>query len=191
MRRRKLWILAGVVLLSTAAWAFPWDIDMIDSTGFKPYEWKMRDLPEGTVARKGTTDITNVTRPGFKDTSPEGAAMTSPYEATPEQLAKGEHIFVVYCQTCHGVGGDGGAPVGDNDPAAGKRRFLVPIPKLVGPTGRAPGRTDGSIYLTIRNGKASMPGYSWALTEQEMWAAVSYLRTLPGGAYVPPTTELP
>lgn len=189
MRRTKLWILAGVVLASTAAWAFPWDIDMADSPAFKPYEWHMRDLPEGTVARKGATDITNVTRVNMDPASPEGMALTSPYEVTEAQLAKGKHVFEVYCQTCHGVGGDGGSPVGDNDPAAGKRRFLVPIPKLVGPTGRAPGRTDGQVYLTIRNGKASMPSYSWAMTEQEMWAAVAYLRTLPGGAYVPPQSE--
>lgn len=182
-------LILGVVLASGAALAFPWDIDMVDSPAFKAYEWKMRPLPEGSVARKGATDITNVTRMNADMSTPEGKAVANPYAADEANLARGKHLFEVYCQTCHGVGGAGGAPVGDNNPAAGKRRFLIPIPNLVGETGRAPIRTDGEIYLTVRNGKGAMPGYSWAMTEEEMWATVAYLRTLPGGAQNPPKTE--
>lgn len=188
MRKRTIWAALAVAAISTAAWAFPWDIDMYDSAALKAYEWKMRPMPEGSVPRPGPTDITNMYRMTGDPATPEGKALQNPYSADEALLKKGQHTFEIYCQTCHGVGGDGGAPVGDN---TNGKRWLLPIPKLVGPTGRAPGRTDGQVYLTIRKGKGAMSGYSWAMTEQEMWATVAYLRTLPGGAYVPPTETQP
>lgn len=189
MRRARLWALVGAVALSTAAWAFPWDIDMVDSPAFKPYEWSMRGLPEGSVARVGATDITKVRRMNIDLSAPEGKSTPNPYTVDEALLSKGKNTFDTYCQTCHGVNGGGGAPVGDNNPAAGKKRFLLPIPNLVGDGGRATIRTDAEIYSTIRNGKGAMSGYSWAMTEQEMWATVAYLRTIPGGTMVPPKTE--
>lgn len=187
MRKSTLWAIVGAVVLSTAAWAFPWDTDMVDSPAFKPYEWSMRPMPEGSVARNGSTDITKIRRMNVDVSTPEGKATPNPYAVDEALLAKGKKGFDVYCQTCHGVNGEGGAPVGDNNPAAGKKRFLLPIPKLVGAGGRATIRTDAEVYYAVRNGKGAMPGYSWAMTEQEMWATVAYLRTIPGGAYVPPT----
>jgi len=187
MLKRRLGIILGVLLCSTAAWAFPWDIDMSDSPAFKAYEWKMMALPEGTVARNGPTDITKIRRMNIDLTQPGAKDIKDPYAVDDAHLAMGKSIFGTYCQTCHGVDGGGGAPVGDNNPAAGKKRFLVPIPKLTGPGGRATIKTDAEVFYAVRNGKGAMPAYSWALTEQEMWAAVAYLRTIPGGAYVPPT----
>lgn len=189
MRKRTLWAMFGAVALSTAAWAFPWDWDMVDSPAFKAYEWPMMGLPEGVVARNGDTDITKVRRMNPDPLAPETKALPNPYTADEALVGQGKAAFETYCQTCHGVNGEGGSPVGDNNPAAGKRRFLVPIPKLVGAGGRATLRTDAEIYTTIRNGKASMPAYSWAMTEREMWAAVAYLRTIPGGQYTPPQPE--
>lgn len=189
MRRRTIWAILGVALLSTAAWAFPWDIDMVDSPAAKAYKWKMMPLPEGVVARNGATDITKVRRMNVDVSTPEGKAIANPYAVDEALLAKGKKTFDVYCQTCHGPNGEGGAPVSDNNPAQGKKRFLLPIPKLVGDGGRATIRTDAEIYYAVRNGKAAMPGYSWAMTEQEMWATVAYLRTIPGGTMLPPKTE--
>lgn len=189
MRRGTLWAIIGAALVSTAAWAFPWDIDMVDSPAFKPYEWKMRDLPEGSVARNGPTDITKIRRMSLDVNDPSWKQTANPYPVDDALLAKGKHTFEIYCQTCHGKDGGGGAPVSDNNPAAGKKRFLLPIPTLTGAGGRATIKTDAEVFFAVRYGKGAMPGYSWAMTEQEMWATIAYLRTIPGGTQVPPKTE--
>jgi mono/diheme cytochrome c family protein len=95
-------------------------------------------------------------------------------------VALGEKSFTIYCVACHGVEGGGGAPVMDN--TSGKR-YPVPAAMLKGEGSAASIRTDGYIYLTIRNGAAVMSGYAQALDDDEMWAIVSYIRTLDGAAY--------
>lgn len=53
LRPRNLAI--GGLLVATAAYASPWDIDMIDGVNFKAFEWKMRLAPEGSVPRESAT----------------------------------------------------------------------------------------------------------------------------------------
>jgi len=199
---RRWWLLGGM-LVAGAAWAFPWDIDMVDSVNFKAFEWRMAPPKvEGTVQRSSGMD-----RPGSNGAyqndyieqvdrmAPEAAALTNPYAGDAQAMAKGEHLFQVSCAPCHGVKGAGGGPVTHNEPNAdikkAIRRFAMPAPNLSGAGSASPLRTDGYIYLTIRNGGAGMPGYGLSLTDQERWAIVSYIRTLEGGAYVPPAPAEP
>jgi mono/diheme cytochrome c family protein len=63
---------------------------------------------------------------------------------------------------------------------------LPGVVPLAGTAGVARLRTDGWIYLTIRNGGAVMPSYGWAMSDEEMWAVVAHVRTLANGAYAPP-----
>lgn len=178
--RRRVWLAAGAALVaSTAAWAFPWDIDMVDAEFFRAYEWTMMQPPEGAVSRDNY--VANYSR----DT-PEGQGLANPYAVNDATLATGERMFEVYCQTCHGEMGTGGAEVMRNEPDVGIRRFPVPAPMLSGAGSVSSGRTDGYIYLTIRNGGAVMPGYKQAMSDEEMWATVAYIRTLDSAAYVPP-----
>ena len=98
MRKRTLWAALAVAAISTAAWAFPWDIDLYDSPAKKPYSWKMRPMPEGSVARPGDSDITKVNRMTGDPASPEGRALQNPYTVDEALLKKGEHTFTIYCQ---------------------------------------------------------------------------------------------
>lgn len=165
--------------LSTAAWAFPWDIDMVDALYKKAYGWKMMTPPEGAVSRNRFSQ-------NHDRTTPEGAALVNPLQSSPETLKQGERMFTVYCAVCHGAQGLGGAEVMRNEPDVGIRRFPVPAPRLSGDAAVSTGRSDGYIYLTIRNGAAIMPGYGQAMSDEEMWSIVSYIRTLDGAQYVPP-----
>lgn len=173
----------GAMLLglgfSTPAAAFPWDWDMVDAQFLRAYEWAMMTLPEGAV--------TNRYVPNGNRMTPEGQAMTNPLSAPSEaDLAKGKKMFTIYCQTCHGVDGKGGAPVTKNDPANNIRRYPIAPPNLSGAGTTIPMRSDGYIYLTIRNGGSVMPRYGAAMTDHEMWAVVAYIRTLEGAAYALP-----
>lgn len=178
---RLKWALAGLGLLaSSTAMAFPWDIDMVDAYFYRGYEWAMMNLPDGVVSRD--LYVANADR-----MTPAGQAMENPYGApTAATLEQGERMFNVYCATCHGAEGKGGAEVMRNDPTKGIRRYPVPAPMLSGTGSISKSRSDGYIYLTIRNGAAVMPGYNQAMYDHEMWSIVSYIRTLEGAAYVPP-----
>lgn len=187
MHKRNL-IAAGCVglLASTTALAFPWDIDMVDAVFLRAFEWEMMGEPEGSVStnhyRAGCdptcADPTEV-MPEWNRDDIGGKILQNPQTASPEMLAKGQHYFEVYCQTCHGVNGAGEAPVTNNE--AGARYPAVPM--LSGPTATTGYRTDGWIFLTIRNGGINMPSYSYAMYDEEMWSVVTYLRTLDNAAY--------
>ena len=178
------WVTAAAILgLSSAAIGLPWDIDMADTQIVKAYEQRMSGPVEGTVAQPHLLtpepQVRNLAR-----TSPEGQALTSPYPADQQQLALGTQMYGIYCTPCHGVDGVNLGPVAQ----PGRLPGVVP---LAGPAGVARLRTDGWIYLTIRNGGAVMPTYGWAMSDEEMWAVVRHVRSLAGAAYVPtaPTPE--
>jgi mono/diheme cytochrome c family protein len=184
--RRVVVGLALVALGSTAAWAFPWDIDMTDSLAFKAFEWRMKELPVGTVSIGGF-------RGGFDKTTrmtPAGDALQNPLAADAQvstpmgpiaATKKGEHLFQLYCQTCHGVNGQGGAPMADM--TGGKRRYPIPPAILSGTNAVTPLRSDGYIFLTVQQGGAIMPAYAYALSDADIWSIVAYVRTLPGAQY--------
>ena len=186
MRKRNL-IVAGCagLVASTAAWAFPWDIDMVDAVFLRAFEWEMRGEPEGSVSINRYRENCDPTCSDPAEVQPEwnrddigGTVQTNPLTASDEVLEQGKFYFEVYCQTCHGVEGLGGAPVTNNEVGA---RYPA-VPMLSGPTAATAYRSDGWIYLTIRNGGINMPSYSYAMDDEQMWSVVSYLRTLPNAA---------
>jgi mono/diheme cytochrome c family protein len=83
----------------------------------------------------------------------------------------GAQLFVIYCAVCHGPAGTGGSVVGAN------MRPVQP-PSLL--TARARGRSAEELFGIVSNGFANMPGYSWALSVQDRWAIIAYVRTLQG-----------
>ena len=87
-------------------------------------------------------------------------------------------MYNIYCTPCHGDGETVG-PVGEPGRFPG-------VVSLAGAAGVAKLRTDGWIYLTIRNGGAIMPYYGWAMSDDEIWATVHYIRTMPNSQYIPP-----
>ncbi len=193
--KNRRWLALGGLLLAGAAWSSPWDIDMIDSRGFRAFEWKMRpQIPEGTIQRpsggipraQANGAYQNDHIAAVDRNSADIAAVTNPYAVDDAELARGAKLFQVSCAPCHGIDGKGGGPVTHNDAAKGILRFPVPAPMLSGEGSVSGLRNDGYMYATIRHGGSIMPKYGVSLTDRERWAIVAYIRTLEGGAYVPP-----
>ena len=113
-------------------------------------------------------------------TTPEGVAMANPLapggEASDEVIATGEHLYGAYCSACHGKAGAGGAQVP-------QRGYPAAPPALSGEGNSSMIRSDGYIFLTIRNGGAIMPSYSYGMSDDEIWSVVAYIRTLPMAQY--------
>jgi len=120
----------------------------------------MRLPAPGTVAR------------GFLPYGPasreEAAALPNPLPRDAAVLALGKARYGTFCAVCHGPLGDG-------------------VPTLTAAYGAKPAnlqsRTvreypDGVIFDVITRGKNAMPSYAWALTEEERWAVVHYVRVL-------------
>lgn len=171
-------VVTGVLAFSTATFGLPWDVDMADAQSVKAYEQAMAPLPEGVVSQDNVLTPRSWT-PNYDRMSPEGMALTAPFPADEAVLATGQRMFEVYCTPCHGADGINAGPVGQPG------RFPGVLP-LLGPAGQVNKRTDGYIYLTVRNGGAVMPYYGWAMTDDEIWSLVHYLRSQPDGKYIPP-----
>ena len=91
----------------------------------------------------------------------------NPFPPTAESVAIGEPVYTATCTTCHGVGGLGDGPAGEGLPKP-PADLLVHVPL----------HSDTILFEFIRDGisAAGMPGQDGALTEDEMWHLVNYLR---------------
>ena len=149
---------------------------MVDAVYKRAYAWKMAPLPEGVVS------VNHSRIPGDR-LAPETADMEIP---TGRNLTEGKRLFDNYCTACHGVGGRGGAPVVDN--SSGKRYPRVP-PNLAGAGNIVSMRTDGWLFYAVRDGQGMMPGYGYAMLDEDVWDLVAYMRTMEGAAYAAAATE--
>jgi len=94
-----------------------------------------------------------------------GSRFQATVVADDSALAQGGRLFKRLCTPCHGqtMKGDG--------PVAAK---FMPPPDLMNASSRA--RSDGYIYTYVRYGGPIMPKYGHALTVDQTWAVIHYLR---------------
>ena len=103
----------------------------------------------------------------------EYAGMSNPQEASEASLARGEEIYDTYCETCHGAGGMGDGPAGEN---------LDPPPAPIARTSRMLG--DDYLFWRISEGgsmepfNSAMPAWKKTLDEGERWDVINYIRSL-------------
>lgn len=190
----------GGLLVSTAAIALPWDIDMADSQAVRGYEcWEygvnedgertclrgMQPLPDGVVSQQHPLSPT-AQKTAVLDKMDMAAwvALENPLEPTPKVLKTGETMFKTYCTPCHGMPDADGKI--ENLGTVAQPGRMPGVVALVGEGGVLPARTDGQVYRAVRMGNAIMPAYNWAMSDDEMWSIVAYSRTLDNAAYVPP-----
>jgi mono/diheme cytochrome c family protein len=90
-----------------------------------------------------------------------------PGPADPASIERGARLFATACATCHGRTGDGGGPRAPGlSPSPADLTFHVPL------------HSDGEIFRSISEGVhgTAMPVWREQLTEQQLWALVSFLR---------------
>lgn len=85
----------------------------------------------------------------------------------------GEQVYQAVCQACHMADAKGGT-------GAGTIPGLAKNPRLA-----------GAAYpiMVVTQGKGAMPGFSGTLSNAQMAAAITYVRTHFGNAYAKPVTE--
>jgi mono/diheme cytochrome c family protein len=97
------------------------------------------------------------------------------------QIDRGETQFDTFCATCHGARGDGVS-------AVAARMALRKPPSLVAADIRA--YPPGRIYRAVRFGYGLMPSYAEALSIEDTWGVVAYVRALQWAQGIP-ASDLP
>jgi S-disulfanyl-L-cysteine oxidoreductase SoxD len=168
---------AAVALAPARAHAFPWSTDMFRGAAVQPLEVAPRVMPEGTLPVDGIHYNVHYGQP---DGMPDAQAippmklelmtvkMQNPLQPTPEVLAHGKELFETDCAPCHGMTGKGDGTV---------VHLLQHKPANL-MTGVSKNLPDGYIYGYIRNGGIWMPSYDDAMSSNERWQVVVYLRSL-------------
>jgi mono/diheme cytochrome c family protein len=113
----------------------------------------LRNLPAGAVARD--------------DPAREQAATRKP-AVTAALLDRGHERFGIFCQPCHGAGGDGNG--------------IIVQRGLSRPTSyhdeRLRAADDQHFFDVITNGYGAMYSYASRVPRQDRWAIVAYIRAL-------------
>lgn len=149
-------VLAKAILILAVgagmALAWPWSTDMMWTPVLSPFEKSMSAPPPGTLPQGGG------------ELRPPGREPTNPIPPTPANLEQGRRLFLTYCAVCHGEDAKGGGTVGEKFILAGFDLTLS--------------RPETYIYTRIRQGGVYMPNYREALSPEETWLVVNYVRSL-------------
>jgi len=146
--------LAGVLVLR-------WRDNMTETLKIVPGE-QVFAMPSGAVPRAGGELVIP------KEERQTAAKRPNPVPVGSESVEQGRKLFAIYCTPCHGSEGKG------NGPVAAK---FIPPPDLTN-AALQKARTDGYIEHVIGTGGAVMPAYGEALTAEERWHVVNFLRSL-------------
>jgi mono/diheme cytochrome c family protein len=139
-----------------------WVDNMGETARIMPGE-RVFPMPAGVVPRGGELILPREQRD-------VAARRPNPVKPTAESIAAGKEHYATFCAPCHGPEGKGGV----TGPVATK---FIPPPDLTNAELHKV-RTDGYWHSYIVVGGAVMPGYGEAMSSQEAWHVVNYLRTL-------------
>lgn len=116
--------------------------------------------PDGTIARGHKP---------YRFESPEeaDAKLKNPLTDSTATLARGQKIFTIYCQVCHGPRGHGDGPVVNP----------FPIPKSLQSDDMLKWG-DGHLFHVITKGQGVMPSYAQQIQPEDRWAVIRYVRAL-------------
>jgi mono/diheme cytochrome c family protein len=155
---------------TTIAWGFPWNKDFVDQLSIKAQESLAPPGPNSVPVEGGeslpslSALITEQEMDALKDAA---AVIQNPVPANAESVVLGEYLYQVNCWICHGAQGDGEGPVG--------LKFATKAPVDLNED-YTQDQTDGQIFFTITRGRALMPFYRDALSVEERWHVINYLR---------------
>jgi mono/diheme cytochrome c family protein len=134
--------------------AFPTDMQFQPSVDYQ--EGPRLQPPPGAVSITGQTLAI--------DTVP-----SNPVPTDEISLQRGEILYSLHCELCHGNDGKGDGPLEgfyeDRSPSDLTARNIT-------------AQFDGSLFRTLSQGLGQMPGMQESLTSRERWDVINYLRSL-------------
>lgn len=155
---------------TSAALAFPWNRDMVDQPSEKAQESIAPAGPGSVPVAGGETMPTPANDEEAFEMKDAIATVTleNPVPASAESIARGKGFYAVNCLVCHGAEGLGDGLVG--------QKFIEKAPVDLNDV-YTQDQTDGQIFFTLTRGRALMPFYRDALSPDERWDVINYLRS--------------
>jgi len=163
---RAVWLLAGsfltLLLLVLSAWL--WCPALLAHRTDWPFERKLARMMIDRAAARGAAQV------------------TPPRSAPPRALETGRIVYLGACSQCHGADADGKGWLG----------MLSYPPASALNDADTQARSDTELYWIIANGLSftGMPGFRDQLSDEQIWAVVTYLRHL-GSSTAPPLPVIP
>ena len=149
--------------------SYPWDKDMVDQPVAKAQRTPAPAEPNSVPIVGGE----NLPAPDPDDeqamdaAKDEAASLPNPIPATAESLERGKALYEMTCLVCHGPDGRGDGPVG--------QKFVTKAPVDLHED-YTQDQADGSIFFTLTRGRALMPSYRDALSVEERWHVINYIK---------------
>lgn len=111
--------------------------------------------------------------PAPEPVPPEYAGKVNPLPTDDATLERGHALFLQNCSPCHGPNADGKGLASEG---------MTPPPANFRDGVRLSSHADDYLYWRVSEGKrlSSMPSFAGTLSEDERWAILRYLRSLPG-----------
>ncbi len=151
--------LAPIAALFLGACSNDWRTDMWYQPSIRP-EDAPRPQPEHAVP---------LGAPPHYESRDDTEDLQNPVPPTQASLARGQALFLVRCQACHGPDGHGGGPVS---------KFFPEAPDLAYVTVQK--RSDGFLWGTISYGGKAMPAQREGLPDADRWNLVNWVRAIQG-----------
>ncbi len=153
---------------AATARALPWDRDMVDQPSAKPQESIAPPEPNAVPVTGGEFLPAPTSEAEIFDAKDAAATIQNPVSASAESIARGEYFYQINCLVCHGADGRGDGPVG--------QKFTDPTPVDLNED-YTQDQADGQIFFTLTRGRVAMPFYRDALSQEERWDVVNYIKT--------------
>ena len=161
-----IFVLALLAPLSQG-WSYPWNKDMVDQPAEKPQKSAAPPPPKAVPITGSETLPAPTTESELFKAKDAAATIRNPVPATAESVARGEDLYRTNCAVCHGEGGHGDGPVG---------RKFDPVPVDLNKD-YTQSQADGQLFFTLTRGRVAMPFYRDALSQQERWDVVNYVKS--------------
>lgn len=168
MRRAGLLILLLAVTPVGDVAAYPWDKDMVDQPSQKAQESIAPPGPGSVPISGGETVPLPMNDDEAAAMKEVAAAIQNPVAATEESIERGKDFYEIHCQVCHGVEGKGDGLVG--------QKFVTKAPVDLNDA-YTQDQADGQLFFTLTRGRALMPFYRDALSADERWDVINYVKS--------------
>lgn len=135
----------------------------------------------GSIAFAGSDMIFNMPypHPNTADGYELSEGLTSPIPFNQMNIERGQEIYAIMCQHCHGEKGKG-------DGAISRNGHIEGIPDY---SGKLKDLAEGRMYHSIYYGKGLMGSHAAQISTKERWQVIQYVQILQQGGKTPTFDE--
>lgn len=133
---------------------------MKDQEAVQTYKQGLPEMPKRTIPVDDGSEVYRVMDP---------QSITNPLPLTAETVALGKQGYGYFCIMCHGPKADGNGTVGQS---------FYPLPTNLA-SAYVQDQSDGQLFYKLSFGYKRSPPLAYTISEQQRWAIIHFLRTLP------------